>query len=71
MKFNSLLRTLIKEASRFEVLMDKFVLPKKGSDKKPLLKKSELLQLIAADPTTQRQSAILSGQRIASGGLLL
>lgn len=65
MKFNSLLRTLIKEASRFEVLMDKFVLPKKGSDKKPLLKKSELLQLIAADPTTRLNDVNLGDEKIS------
>ena len=65
MKFNSLLRTLIKEASRFEVLMDKFVLPKKGSDKKPILKKSELLQLIAADPTTRLNDVNLGDEKIS------
>lgn len=65
MKFNSLLRTLIKEASRFEVLMDKFVTPKKGSDKKPLLKKTELLQLIAADPTTRLNDVNLGDEKIS------
>ena len=65
MKFNSLLRTLIKEASRFEVLMDKFVNPKKGSEKKPLLKKTELLQLIAADPTTRLNDVNLGDDRIS------
>ena len=65
MKFNSLLRTLIKEASRFEVLMDKFVNPKKGSEKKPLLKKTELLQLIVADPTTRLNDVNLGDDRIS------
>jgi hypothetical protein len=65
MKFSSILRTLIKEASRFEVLMDKFVNPEKGSEKKPLLKKTELLQLIAADPTTRLNDVNLGGDRIS------
>lgn len=65
MKFNSLLRSLINEASRFEVLMDKFVNPKKGSEKKPILKKTELLQLIAADPTTRLNDVNLGDDRIS------
>lgn len=64
MKFGTVLRSLLKEASRFEVLMDKFVKPKKDSDKKPLLKKSELLQLIVADPTTRLNDVNLGDDKI-------
>lgn len=65
MKFGTVLRSLLKEASRFEVLMDKFVKPKKDSDKKPLLKKSELLQLIVADPTTRLNDVNLGDEKIS------
>jgi len=65
MKFGTVLRSLLKEASRFEVLMDKFVKSKKDSDKKPLLKKSELLQLIVADPTTRLNDVNLGDEKIS------
>ena len=65
MKFNVILRSLIGEASRFEVLMDKFVKPQKGSDKKPLLRKEDLFRLIDADPTTRRNDVDLSDYQIS------
>jgi len=65
MKFNTVLRSLIREASRFEVLMDKFVNPKKGADKTPLLKREELFRLIDADPTTRRNEVDLSDYQIS------
>jgi len=65
MKFNSLLRSLIVEASRFEVLIDKFVKPQKGSDKKPLLRKEDLFRLIDADPTTRKNDVDLTDYQIS------
>lgn len=65
MKFNTVLRSLIREASRFEVLMDKFVKPQKGSDKKPLLRKEDLFRLIDADPTTRKNDVDLSDYQIS------
>ena len=65
MKFNSLLRSLIVEASRFEVLIDKFVKPKKDSDKKPRLSMVELLKLIEADPTTRTNEVDLSTDKLS------
>ena len=65
MKFSTVLRSLLKEASRFEVLMDKFVKPQKGSDKKPLLRKEDLFRLIDADPTTRKNDVDLSDYQIS------
>ena len=65
MKFNTVLRSLIREASRFEVLMDKFVKPQKGSDKKPLLRKEDLFRLIDADPTTRKNDVDLTDYQIS------
>jgi hypothetical protein len=65
MKFTSLLKTIIIEQSRFEVLMDKFVKPQKGSDKKPLLRKEDLFRLIDADPTTRKNDVDLSYYEIS------
>jgi hypothetical protein len=53
MKFSNILRNILVEASRLEVLMDKFVKPKKDSDQKPLLTKGELVKLIQGDPTSR------------------
>ena len=65
MKFNSLLRSLIVEASRFEVLIDKFVKPKKDSDRKPRLSMVELLKLIEADPTTRTNEVDLFTDKLS------
>ncbi len=55
MKFTSVLKEIILEQSRFEVLMDKFVKPKKKGEKviAPKMKKEELYKLINADPTSR------------------
>lgn len=56
MKFTSLLRSIIVEQSRFEVLMN--ALTKSGKDKegnkiKPKLSQKEFIELVLADPTTR------------------
>lgn len=56
MKFTSLLKSIIVEQSRFEVLLN--ALTKSGEDKegkkiKPKLSKKEFLNLVLADPTTR------------------
>ena len=56
MKFTSLLKSIIVEQSRFEVLLN--ALTKSGEDKegnktKPKLSKKEFLELVLADPTTR------------------
>ena len=56
MKFTNVLKKIILEQSRLEVLMDKFVLPKKdkeGQTKKAPLTKDEFFELIQADPGTK------------------
>jgi hypothetical protein len=56
MKFANVLKKIILEQSRLEVLMDKFVLPKKDKEGKPLkapLSKQEFFELIQADPTSR------------------
>ena len=56
MKFANVLKKIILEQSRFEVLMDKFVLPKKdkeGKPKKAKLTKDEFFELVQADPTSR------------------
>ena len=56
MKFTSLLKSIIVEQSRFEVLMN--ALTKSGKDKegnklRPKLSKKEFVDLVLADPTTR------------------
>lgn len=56
MKFTSLLKSLIVEQSRFEVLFNALTKPgqdKEGKKTKPRLSKDEFLALIQADPTTR------------------
>ena len=56
MKFTNVLKRIILEQSRLEVLMDKWVLPKKdkeGKTKKAPLTKDEFFELIQADPGTK------------------
>jgi hypothetical protein len=56
MKFTSLLRTIISEQSRFEVLYNALTKPtenKGGVKTKPRLTKKEFIELVKADPTTK------------------
>jgi hypothetical protein len=56
MKFTSLLKTVILEQSRFELLFDALTKPskdKEGNKVKPKLSKEEFVALVTADPTTR------------------
>jgi hypothetical protein len=56
MKFTSLLKSIIVEQSRFEVLFNALTKPgedKEGNKTKPKLSKKEFMDLILADPTTR------------------
>ena len=56
MKFTSLLKTIIVEQSRFEVLFNALTKPsedKSGVKIKPKLTKKEFIELVKADPTTR------------------
>ena len=56
MKFTSLLKTVILEQSRFELLFDALTKPskdKEGNKVKPKLTKNEFVALVNADPTTR------------------
>jgi len=56
MKFTSLLKSVILEQSRFEVLFNALTKPskdKEGIKSKPKLTKGEFIQLVTADPTTR------------------
>jgi hypothetical protein len=56
MKFTSLLKSIIVEQSRFEVLLNALTKPgedKEGNKTKPKLSKKEFLGLVLADPTTR------------------
>ena len=56
MKFTSLLKTVILEHSRFELLFDVLTKPskdKEGNKVKPKLTKQEFIELVNADPTTR------------------
>ena len=56
MKFTSLLKTIIVEQSRFEVLFNALTKPsedKTGKKQKPKLSKKEFIDLVKADPTTK------------------
>ena len=63
MKFTSVLKQIILEQSRFEILMDKYVKPKKKGEKTipAKLKANELFMLIDADPTS-RKSEVLENE---------
>ena len=52
LRFTTLLRDLIVESSRFQVLFDKFVKPKEKG-KKGVMPLETLFSIIAADPTTK------------------
>jgi len=56
MKFTSLLKSIIVEQSRFEVLLNALTKPgedKEGNKTKPKLSKKEFMDLVLADPTTR------------------
>lgn len=56
MKFTSLLKSLIVEQSRFEILLNNLTKPgedKEGNRTKPKLSKKEFFELVKADPTTR------------------
>ena len=56
MKFTSLLKNIIAEQSRFEVLFNALTKPsedKNGDKVKPKLSKKEFIELVKADPTTK------------------
>ena len=56
MKFTSIVKKIILEQSRMEVLLDKLTKPKseaEGKQSKPFLNKDELFALISADPDTK------------------
>ena len=56
MKFTSILKSIIAEQSRFEVLYNALTKPsedKKGNKAKPKLTKQEFMALVQADPTTR------------------
>lgn len=56
MKFTSLLKSIIVEQSRFEVLLNALTKPgenKEGKKSKPKLSKGEFIALVQADPTTR------------------
>ena len=65
MKFSNILRNMLVEASRLQVLMDKFVKPKKDSDQKPLLSKAELIKLIQGDPTSRLNNVDLDDPNLS------
>jgi hypothetical protein len=63
MKFTSLLKTVILEQSRFEILFDALTKPslnKNGEKIKPKLTKDEFNKLVEADPTTRLNNIDLS-----------
>ena len=56
MKFTSILKELVLEQSRFEILRDALTKPtqdKEGKKQKPKMSLQEFLQLVQADPTTR------------------
>jgi hypothetical protein len=56
MKFTSLLKSIIVEESRFEILMNALTKPgqdKEGQKTRPKLSKGEFINLVLADPTTR------------------
>jgi hypothetical protein len=66
MKFTSLLKSIIVEQSRFEVLFNALTKPgqdKQGNKIKPKLSKEEFLALIQADPTTRMNNVDIETAR--------
>lgn len=56
MKFNNILRTVILEQSRMDILVNKLTKAEKG--KKPLLKPAELFALVITDPQTKVKEGV-------------
>lgn len=66
MKFTSLLKSLIVEQSRFEILFNALTKPgedKQGKKTKPKLSKDEFLALVQADPTTRMNNVDIDSAR--------
>lgn len=56
MKFTSILRKVILEQSKYQILLDKFTEPtvdKEGKRSKPKIKKEDFYEIIKADPTSR------------------
>ena len=63
MKFTSILKRVILEQSRFELLSDALTKPsknKEGNKVKPRMSKEEFNQLVQADPTTRLNNVDLT-----------
>ena len=63
MKFTSILKSVILEQSRFELLFDALTKPstnKEGKKVKPKLTKDEFIALVSADPTTRTNNVNMS-----------
>ena len=56
MKFTEILKTVIVEQSRMDVLADKLTQPQ--GNKKPLLTPKELFMLVSADPETKIEEGV-------------
>lgn len=66
MKFTNLLKSVILEASRFEILLDNLTKPtvdKEGNKQKPKMSKEEYFELIKADPTSKLNDVDLSSAK--------
>jgi Leucine-rich repeat (LRR) protein len=61
MKFNNLIRTIILEQGRYEILKKTYTEPKgKGEEKKPAKMSVEMLdKLVLADPTTRQSDGVI------------
>ena len=64
MKFNSLIKNLIVEQGRYEILLKTFTKPKKKKDKviPAAMSVEELNKLILADPTTRQDNGKIKKQ---------
>jgi hypothetical protein len=63
MKFTSILKNVILEQSKYQILLDKFTEPtvdKEGKRSKPKIKKEDFYEIINADPTTRLNNVNLS-----------
>ena len=63
MKFNSLLKSLIVEQGRYEILVDMLTKPKQTKDGKkiqPLLSKEQLDTIVETDPTSRSENGVIT-----------
>jgi hypothetical protein len=63
MKFTSILKKVILEQSKYQILLDKFTEPtvdKEGKRSKPKVKKEDFYEIIKADPTSRLNNVELS-----------